>query len=140
MISSAKGKADNLSIQNIDFRVCNDYSLPYDNHSFDVILLFNTLHWVQDPFLLLQEAHRLLKPSGYLASATDCYAEPAPLPTRLMLGVQKLLHLIGVIPFGWHFKTQDIDKLFTRCHFSIAETNVLHQIPVNYYLLARKQP
>ena len=138
MVAVAREKAESLSITNVDFAVSDGHTLPWADQSFDVVLLFNTLHWVKEPTVLLQEAHRLLKPSGYLVSATDCYAEPAPLPTRLMLGVQKLLHLIVVIPFGWHFKKEDIHRLFEQGHFAVVDAGVLHQTPVNYYLLAKK--
>jgi ubiquinone/menaquinone biosynthesis C-methylase UbiE len=139
MISIAKGKAENLSITNVEFRVCDGYSLPYDGQAFDVVLLFNVLHFVKEPTALLHEAHRLLKPSGHLVSATDCYAEPVPLPLRIGLGVQKILNLIGIIPFMWYYKKEDIHRLFEQCSFASVETDVLHPTPVNYYLLARKR-
>ena len=139
MISIAKSKAESSSISNVEFRVCDGYSLPYDNQAFDVVLLFNVLHFVKEPTVLLHEAHRLLKPSGYLVSATDCYAEPVPLPFRIGLDVQKLLNLMGIIPFMWYYKKKDIHQLFEQCSFASVETDVLHPTPVNYYLLARKK-
>jgi ubiquinone/menaquinone biosynthesis C-methylase UbiE len=139
MISIAKGKAESLSITNVEFRVCDGHSLPYDGQAFDVVLLFNVLHFVKEPTALLHEAHRLLKPSGHLVSATDCYAEPVPLPLRIGLGVQKLLNWIGIIPFMWYYKKEDIHQLFEQCSFASVETDVIHPTPVNYYLLARKR-
>jgi ubiquinone/menaquinone biosynthesis C-methylase UbiE len=139
MIAVAKSKAENLSIANVEFRVCDGYSLPYDSQAFDVVLLFNVLHFVKEPAALLHEAHRLLRPSGYLVSATDCYAEPVPLLFRIGLGVQRFMNLIGIIPFMWYYKKEDIHRLFEQCSFASVETDVLHPIPVNYYLLARKK-
>jgi ubiquinone/menaquinone biosynthesis C-methylase UbiE len=139
MIAVAQNKVRRLSIPNVEFRVCDGYSLPFDGQAFDVVLLFNVLHLVKEPTALLHEAHRLLKPFGYLITATDCYAEPVPLPFRIGLGVQRLLNLIGVIPFMWHFGKEDIHQLLERCSFDSIETDVLHPTPVNYYLLARKQ-
>jgi ubiquinone/menaquinone biosynthesis C-methylase UbiE len=139
MISVAKSKAESSSISNVEFRVCDGYALPYDSQAFDVALLFNVLHVVKEPTALLCEAHRLLRPSGYLASATDCYAEPVPLLFRIGLGVQKLLNLMGIIPFMWSYKKKDIHQLFEQCSFASVETDVLHPTPVNYYLRARKK-
>jgi ubiquinone/menaquinone biosynthesis C-methylase UbiE len=138
MIAVAKSKAEGLAISNVDFRVCDGYSLPYESQAFDSVLLFNVLHCVKEPTALLREAHRLLKPSGLLVSATDCYAEPVPLPVRLMLGIQKLLNRLGVIPFLWQYEKKDLHQLFERCSFAVVETDVLHPAPVNYYLLAKK--
>jgi ubiquinone/menaquinone biosynthesis C-methylase UbiE len=138
MIAVAKSKAGSASITNVEFRVHDGYALPYDDQAFDAILLFNVLHFVKEPTALLHEAHRLLKPSGYLASATDCYAELVPLPMRIGLGIQRILNAIGVIPFMGYYKKEDVHQLLEQCAFAIVETDVLHPAPVNYYVLARK--
>jgi ubiquinone/menaquinone biosynthesis C-methylase UbiE len=138
MISVAKSKGESSSVSNVEFRVCDGYSVPYDDESFDVVLLFNTLHVVKEPAALLHEAHRLLKPAGHLVSATDCYAEPVPFPVKLMLSAQKLLKLVGIIPFMWYYKKEDLHHLFEQCSFAVVNADVLHPAPVNYYLLASK--
>jgi ubiquinone/menaquinone biosynthesis C-methylase UbiE len=138
MISVAKSKAQRSSVSNVDFRVCDGYAVPYDDESFDVVLLFNTLHVVKEPSALLDEAYRVLKPAGHLVSATDCYAEPVPFPVRLMLSAQKLLKLLGVISFMWYYKKEDLHQLFEQSSLVIVESDVLHPAPVNYYLLASK--
>jgi ubiquinone/menaquinone biosynthesis C-methylase UbiE len=139
MVAVAKSKAESLSITNVEFRVCDGYALPYEGQAFDAVLLFNVLHFVKEPIALLHEAHRLLKPSGHLVSATDCYAEPAPLPFRIGLGIQRLLDLIGVIPFLGYYKKEDIHQLLEQCALAVVETGVLHPVPANYYVLARKK-
>jgi len=139
MISVAQGKAASQGISNVSFHTHDGYSLPYESQSFDAVLLFNVLHFVKEPSSILQEAHRLLKPSGTLVSATDCYAEPAPIPTRLKLGLQRLLNWVGVIPFAWYYKKEDLHVLFEEHGFSIAETEELHTDPVNYYVCAQKK-
>lgn len=139
MIAVARNKAESLSITNVELRVCDGYALPYDDRTFDAILLFNVLHFVKEPTALLHEAHRLLKPSGHLVSATDCYAEPVPLSFRIGLGVQRLLDLIGVIPFVGYYRKKDLHQLLEQCAFASVETDVLHPAPVNYYVLARKR-
>jgi len=138
MISVAQNKAENLSVSNVVFRVCDGYAIPYDDKSFDVVLLFNILHVVKEPAALLHEAYRLLKPGGCLVSATDCYAEPVPFLVRLMLSAQKLLKLVGVVSFLWYYRKEDLHQLFDQNSFMIEDSDVLHQAPVNYYLLARK--
>jgi ubiquinone/menaquinone biosynthesis C-methylase UbiE len=139
MIAEAERKAADASLSNVEFRVCDGYATPFEDGSFDVVLLFNTLHVVKEPSALLREARRLLKPSGLLASATDCHAEPVPFPVRLMLGLQKVLKRIGFIPFLWNFRKEDVNRLFKENSFSIVETGILHPAPVNYYLLASRE-
>jgi ubiquinone/menaquinone biosynthesis C-methylase UbiE len=139
MISIAQSKAENLSISNIVFRVCDGYAIPDDDESFDVVLLFNVLHVVKEPAAVLREAYRLLKPGGRLLSATDCYAEPVPFLARLMLSAQKLLKMVGVVPFLWYYRKEELHHLFEQSSFIIEDSDVLHSAPVNYYLLASKQ-
>jgi len=138
MIEVARRKAEQQALSNVAFRVSDGYALPFEECTFDSVLVFNTLHVVKEPQALLGEAHRLLKPSGHLVSATDCYAEPVPFPTRLKLEVQRLLHRVGVIPFTSYFTQEDLRRLIERCAFEVVETDVLHAAPVNAYVLARK--
>jgi ubiquinone/menaquinone biosynthesis C-methylase UbiE len=138
MIEVARRKAEEREVENVDLRVSDGYALPYDDASFDAVLMFNTLHVVKEPEALLREAHRLLRPSGYLVSATDCYAEPVPLAIRLKLLVQGLLKALGVIPFLSSFTVEDLRRLFESASFEVMETDVLHPAPVNAYVLGRK--
>jgi ubiquinone/menaquinone biosynthesis C-methylase UbiE len=139
MIAEAMRKAAEASLDNVEFRVCDGYATPFEDGSFDVVLLFNTLHVVKEPSGLLREARRLLKPSGLLAAAVDCYAEPVPFPVRLMLALQKILKRAGVIPFLWDYRKGDADQLLEENGFAVIETDILHPAPVNYYLLAEKR-
>lgn len=138
MIAAAQVKAEQQAITNVEFRVGDGYSLPIDSQSFDVVLVFNTLHVVKEPLSLLLEAYRLLKPSGHLVTATDCYAEPVPVSTRLLLTAQWALRVIGIIPFMRYYRKADLNRLVEQASFTVVDTDVLHPAPVNYYVLAQK--
>jgi len=138
MISLARAKAEQLALVNVDFQVGDSYSLPFEDGSFDTVLLFNTLHFLKEPNKVLQEAYRLLKTGGYFALATDCFAEPVPFLTRIRLSAQNLLKNLGIIPFMWNYRKEDLHKLLKDNSFVIEDSEVLHQVPVNYYLLGRK--
>ena len=139
MIAVAREKAEERGVENVEFRISDGYALPYDDGFFDGVLLFNTLHVVKEPEALLREAHRLLQPSGYLISATDCYAEPVPLGIRLKLLLQDVLKGLGVIPFLRSFTIDDVRRLFKAASFEVVETDVLHPAPVNAYVLGRRR-
>lgn len=71
MLISARRKAASLQVRNVDWKVGDVYSLPEQAESFDYCIGCALLDIVLDPFAVLQEAHRLLKPSGLLITMTD---------------------------------------------------------------------
>ena len=52
--------------ENLRFEVADAMSLPYDDSSFDVVLIANALHIVPDPEKVLSEIDRVLRPNGLL--------------------------------------------------------------------------
>lgn len=139
MISVAQNKATRLSVSNVDFQVADGYSLIYEDESFDVIILFNALHIVQEPETVLSEMYRLLKPDGYLVTATDCYAEPVIFSVKLQLLAAKIMKLLGMISYLKKYQKADIINLLTRNNFEFIEDAVLFPAPVNYFVLGRKR-
>lgn len=139
MISIAKEKALKLSISNVDFQIADGYSLQYEDNTFDTILLFNSLHIVKEPKSILDEAYRLLKPKGYLVTATDCYLESVPFLKKIYTLVPKLMKQFGIITYLNCYKRKDIINLLTQNKYEIIEDDILHDAPVNYYVLAQKK-
>lgn len=138
MIAIAQDKARSQRITNVDFRVADGYALPFDDQAFDMVLVFNILHIVKEPTAVLREAHRLLKPDGLLVSATDCYAEPVPFKAWLLVSLQRLMHVVGSIPFLRYYHKTNLNRLIEQGGFKIMATDVLQTVPVNYYVLAQK--
>jgi len=54
-----------------DFIPCNlNYELPFEDNSFDVVLLIEVIEHVRNPALLLDEIYRILKNGGVLILST----------------------------------------------------------------------
>jgi len=51
---------------NLRFEVADAMALPYEDNSFDVVLIANALHIVPDPEKVLSEIDRVLRPGGLL--------------------------------------------------------------------------
>jgi ubiquinone/menaquinone biosynthesis C-methylase UbiE len=132
-------KPKKQSITNIEFKVADAYELGYPDNSFDVILLFNTIHIVQEPVSVLKKIYNLLKPDGVLVMATDCYAEPLSGGIRVLVSIQKILKRLGIISFLHFYKKTEIDIMLTNIGYEIIERDDLNENPVNYYVALSKQ-
>ena len=75
MIDIAKNKAANRKIQNINYIYTTIFDERFKEDSFDVILVFNVLHLLDDSQKVIQRIYELLKPEGYIISATPCMGE-----------------------------------------------------------------
>lgn len=79
--------------ENLKFAVADACDLPYDNHSFDCVIISNALHIMPDPSRALSEARRILKPDGVLIAPTFVHGK--------MKWFQKLLSRFMSL-FGFH--------------------------------------
>lgn len=138
MIHEAKKKAGAQSIENVEFFVGDGYNLPYEDGSFDVVLLCNVLHFLKEPASQLKEAHRLLREGGALVTVTDCYGEPARFSVQVVLWLQTLSHRFGSIPYMTNFRKRDLRSLIETSGFEILEDGDFYEDPINYYIRARK--
>lgn len=55
------------------------------------------------------------------------------------LAAQKLLKTLGIIPFMWNYTKEDLHRLLEESSFAVEDMEVLHPVPLNYYLLGSKK-
>ena len=70
----SKARELGCAITNLSFVEGDGRALPLDDISFDVVVVHTTLCHVPDPEGLLAEAHRVLRPDGWLAVFDGDYA------------------------------------------------------------------
>ena len=58
------------SCRNVTFEVGDMHALPFDDASFDTVLLMHALTYTEDPAQVFAEAARVLKPTGKLLAVT----------------------------------------------------------------------
>ena len=55
---------------NIEFKVCDALALPFGN-KFDIAFLNVVFHWINNPYTLLKNIHKALKPQGLSEIRSD---------------------------------------------------------------------
>lgn len=135
MISIAKSKSKKKGIANIHFDVIDIFDEKLEESSFDVIMAFNILYFIEDIDKVMNRINELLKPNGTFISATDCLGEKK----TVMILLQSLLSKIRVIPYMRKFKISELERIVEGSNFSIIETQNLYVTPPNYYIVARKK-
>ena len=64
MIRAARDYAEHEAAANVEFRVCEQDRIPYDDESFDLVLSHDVIEHVDDPETSLREIRRVLRPGG----------------------------------------------------------------------------
>lgn len=134
MIAKAEEKLRASNAGNLTFRVADAYDLPFEDHSFDLVLITNMLYIVADPAAVLREAKRCLTPDGVLISVTDCLLESPPPSLRLKLLLRRLTGLPRQMKYVHYFHKEDLRTLYEENGIIIEREADLHSKPVNYYL------
>jgi 2-polyprenyl-3-methyl-5-hydroxy-6-metoxy-1,4-benzoquinol methylase len=133
MIDIAKSKAAQHKIQNINHIYTTIFDERFKADLFDVILVFNVLHLLDDSHKVIQRLNELLKPDGYIISATPCMGEKPLLNILFSIGSK-----IGITPELISFKTNELENLFIKGNFEILETGSLKKNSPQYLLIAKK--
>lgn len=74
---------------NLLFEVADATDLPYEDHSFDVVLIANALHVMPEPEKALKEIERVLKEDGLLI-APNFVSHQSGIISRLWAGILRI--------------------------------------------------
>jgi ubiquinone/menaquinone biosynthesis C-methylase UbiE len=66
MLAVARANLERAEVRGVDLRQGDVYSPPFERNSFDLIVIHQVLHFLDDPARALREAARLLAPGGRL--------------------------------------------------------------------------
>ncbi len=66
MLSVARDRLDRAGLRNVQLRQGDMFALPVERNAFDLVVLHQVLHYLDDPARALREAARTLRPGGRL--------------------------------------------------------------------------
>ena len=135
MVEQTRKKISSLRLSNVDVSQLNLFDPSLVPGSFDAVMAFNVLLYVDNFHQVMQRIHSLLKPGGIFLSATDCLGEK---PT--LAGLKKFWKShTGSMPYVGFFSMKTLERRVSEHGFSILHSENLFPSPPNLFLAAQKQ-
>ncbi len=134
MIDAARKNIRERKIENITFAQSTLFDKRYKKESFNVILAFNILHYLEDTQKVMQRINELLKPGGLFISATACSGEKKTFLTVFLF----LLTKIRIIPKMKFFKLSELENFMIDGSFKLVETEIISHTLSEYFVVAKK--
>jgi ubiquinone/menaquinone biosynthesis C-methylase UbiE len=132
MIEIAKSKAQKYKIVNVSFSEQDSCRLKLDDNKYDVVIIANLLHIVEDNKKVISEARRVLRNDGKLIVAT--YLHGHSIKTRM---ISFILKLKGH-PIYTRFSSKSIGDLLKVSGFEINKQELIPNLIPASFIVAKK--
>lgn len=134
MLRQAREKAKGENVGNIHFIQGDIFMEELKPGTFDVVMIFNVLLYMEEQDAAMKRVYELVKPGGYLSVAADCLKYSF---TKEALR-KWYRSRTGRMPFVEFYTPESLKRLVLSHGFKIAETEKLFRRPVNYFLVGKK--
>jgi 2-polyprenyl-3-methyl-5-hydroxy-6-metoxy-1,4-benzoquinol methylase len=134
MLEFAKKQAEENAIGNIKYMQASIFDGRFMDETFDVILAFNVLHYIEDMPSLIERINRLLKPNGIFISSTACLKEKRSFMRYLVL----LLTKLRIMPKTNFYKKVELETLIKNGNFDIIKSERISKLP-EYFIVSSKR-
>ena len=139
MIDTAKRKAVERKIKNIEFTKSTMFDERFMREAFDVILAFNILHFLEDTQKVIKRINELLKPGGLIISVTPCLGEKKSFINILIFLLVFLQTKMGIVPYIRFFRISEFEDSIANANFQIVDSESLHSPGGQYFIVAKKR-
>lgn len=134
MLEIAKRQAEEKFITNINYIQTSIFDPRFKKETFDAILAFNVLHYIEDMPCHISRINSLLKPSGIFISSTACLKEKRSFMRYLILILMKL----GIMPKTTFYRKKELDALIKNGDFELIKSERISKLP-EYIIISRKK-
>ena len=133
MIEICKSKASECNIRNIEYARITLFDEKLKEGSFDAVIAFNIFHLLEEPQKYFQRIYQILKPGGFILSATPCMRE-APFLNHTL----EFFSLLGVTPKLNSFTSSEMEQVFLNTSFKTIEMNRIKPNSPQYLCISQK--
>ena len=134
MVSRAAQKVDDLGLSNVTVTQTDLFDPSLLTGSFDAVMAFNVLLYVDNFEEVMERIQKLLKPGGVFLSATDCLGWNFSKAARTKF----IRSCTGKMPYVGFFSQKGLVRKIERAGFTVLETENLFPDPPNLFIAARK--
>lgn len=138
MIEIAEIKLEERKILNVYYTQTTVFDERLKKGSFDVIMAFNILHYLENTPEVMQRIYGLLKPGGYFISSTECMGEEKKFSRIISfsaLFIMKKAHIIS----PKFYKFFELEDLINKVNFQIVEADKLKLRQLWFYFIVAKK-
>ena len=135
MVFQTQEKIKKHGLTNVDVSRLDLFDPSLAPGSFDAVMGFNVLLYVDNFDQVMERIHTLLKPDGIFLSATDC------LGGRITkVGIKKFWKSrTGSMPYVGFFSMKELQRKVEKNGFTILHSENLFPSPPNLFLAAQKK-
>jgi ubiquinone/menaquinone biosynthesis C-methylase UbiE len=136
MIDAANSKITDTKVRNVTFAQQSIFHETLRRESFDAILILNILHFFADTQKAMIRLNDLLKPGGFVISATACMGEKKSIVNMTV----SLMVRLGMFPPFKFFSISEVEGCMTKSGLKTIESEILTRKPtIEYFIVAQKE-
>ena len=135
MVTRAAAKVSGQGLANVDVTQTDLFDPSLEEGSFDAVMAFNVLLYVDNFEEVMARIAALLKPGGMFVSATDCLGWNFSKAARMKFWRSRT----GKMPYVGFFTRKGLEKKIAAGGFEVLERDNLFPSPPNIFVAARKK-
>ena len=134
LLALAEQRKAERKFENIKFIQTTVFDKCFEPGSFDVVMAFYVLHFIEDIDEVVRRIYVLLKPDGLFILETACLGEK----NKIMGKFLRLAGKSGLLPLINLLTTQQIEQTLEQAGFSIVDKVKFSESIDEYTLIAKK--
>ena len=135
MVSRAGAKIAAQGLSNVEVTQTDLFDPCLEEGSFDAVMAFNVLLYVDNFEEVMKRISALLKPGGVFLSATDCLGWNFSKAARMKFWRSRT----GKMPYVGFFTRNGLEQKIAQAGFEVLESDNLFPSPPNIFIAAKKR-